>query len=149
MPTDLHHSILVESVLKTQIVSGAAGEVAVTKIDRQGFESLEFIAAFGESGDTLSGALKLDLILKDGELSDGSDLAPVIDPTLVLGSIPDNNGIVITVDADGEDGKVYAVGYVGEKRYAVLVPKKTGTHTNGTPLAILVVKGGAHKRPTV
>ncbi len=149
MPTDLHHSILVESVLKTQTVSGAAGEVAVTKIDRQGFESLEFIAALGESGDTLSGALKLDFILKDGDLSDGSDLAPVTDPTLVLGAIPDSNGIVIIVDADGEDGKVYSVGYVGEKRYAALVPKKTGTHTNGTPLSILAVKGGAHKRPTV
>lgn len=149
MPTDLHHSILVDSVLKTQTVSGAAGEVAVTKIDRQGFESLEFIAALGESGDTLSGALKLDFILKDGDLSDGSDLTPVSDSTLVLGAVPDNNGIVFTVDADGEDGKVYTVGYVGEKRYAALVPKKTGTHTNGTPLAILAVKGGAHRRPTV
>jgi len=147
MPTDLHHSILVEAVLNTQTISGAAGEVAVTKIDRQGFESLEFMAALGESGDTLSGALKLEFILKEGDLSDGSDLAPVTDPTLVLGAIPDNNGIVITVDADGEDGKVYSVGYVGEKRYAALVPQKTGTHTNGIPLAILSVKGGAHKRP--
>jgi hypothetical protein len=149
MPTDLHNNILVESVLKTQTVSGAAGEVAVTKIDRQGFESLEFIAALGESGDTLSGALKLEFILKEGDLSDGSDLTPVTDTTLVLGAIPDTNGIVITVDADGEDGKIYSVGYVGNKRYAALVPKKTGTHTNGTPITVLAVKGGAHQRPTL
>lgn len=149
MPTDLHHNILVESVLKTQTVSGAAGEVAVTKIDRQGFESLEFIAAIGESGDTLSGALKLEFILKEGDQADGSDLAPATDQTLVLGAIPDSNGIVITVDADGEDGTIYSVGYVGEKRFVALVPKKTGTHTNGTPLAVLAVKSGAHKRPTL
>jgi hypothetical protein len=149
MPTDLHHNILVESVLKTQVVSGAAGEVAVTKIDRQGFESLEFIAALGESGDTLSGSLKLDFILKEGELNDGSDLAPVTDETVVLGATPDSNGVVITVDADGKDGKIYSVGYVGSKRYTALVPRKTGTHTNGTPLAIVAVKGGAHKRSTL
>jgi hypothetical protein len=149
MPTDMHNNILVESVLKTQTVSGAAGEVTVTKIDRQGFESLEFIAALGESGDTLSGSLKLEFILKEGDLSDGSDLAPVTDKTLVLGAIPDANGIVITVDADGEDGKIYSVGYVGSKRFAVLVPKKTGTHTNGTPLSVIALKGGANKRPTL
>jgi hypothetical protein len=149
MPTDLHNNILVESVYKTQTISGAAGEVAVTKIDRQGFESIEFIAALGESGDTLSGALKLEFILKEGDLSDGSDLAPVTDKTLVLGAVPDTNGVVITVDADGEDGKIYSVGYVGEKRYAGLVPKKTGTHTNGIPVAIVSVKGSAHQRPTL
>lgn len=149
MPTDLHSNILVESVLKTQTVSGAAGEVAVTKIDRQGFESLEFIAALGESGDALSGALKLEFVLKEGDLSDGSDQAPVTDKTVVLGAIPDINGVVITVDADGEDGKIYSVGYVGNKRFAALVPKKTGTHTNGTPLAVIAVKGGAHIRPTL
>lgn len=149
MPRDLHNNILVESVLKTQTVSGAAGEVAVTKIDCQGFESLEFIAALGESGDTLSGALKLEFILKEGDQADGSDLAPVTDQTLVLGAVPDSNGIVITIDADGEDGIVYSVGYVGEKRFAALVPKKTGTHTNGIPLAVLAVKSGAHRRPTL
>lgn len=149
MPTDLHHNILVESVLKAQVVSGAAGEVAVTKIDRQGFESLEFIAALGESGDTLSGSLKLEFILKEGDLSDGSDLAPVTDETVILGAIPDSNSIVITVDADGEDGKIYSVGYVGNKRFAALVPKKTGTHTNGVPLAVIAIKGAAHKRPTL
>jgi hypothetical protein len=149
MPTDLHHNILVESVLTPQTVSGAAGEVAVTQIDRQGFESLEFIATLGESGDTLSGALKLDFILKEGDQADGSDLAPVTDQTLVLGAIPDSNGIVITIDADGEDGTVYSIGYIGDKRFAALVPKKTGTHTNGTPLSILAVKGTAHQRPTL
>lgn len=149
MPTDMHSNILVESVLKTQTVNGAAGEVAITKTDRQGFESLEFIAALGESGDALSGALKLEFVLKEGDLADGSDLAPVTDKTIVLGAVPDTNGIVITVDADGEDGKVYSVGYVGNKRFAALVPKKTGTHTNGTPLSVLAVKGGANKRPTL
>jgi hypothetical protein len=149
MPNDFHNNILVESVLKTQTVNGAAGEVTVTKIDRLGFESLEFVAALGESGDTLSGALKLEFILKDGDQSDGSDLAPVTDKMLVLGAEPDVNGVVITVDADGEDGKIYSVGYVGNKRYAALVPKKTGNHTNGIPLSIIAVKGGAHKRPTL
>lgn len=149
MPTDLHNSILIEPVLAAQVVSGAAGEVAVTAIDRQGFESLELVAALGESGDALSGALMLEFILKEGDLSDGSDLAPVTDATLVLGATPDINGVVITVDADGEDGKCYSVGYVGNKRYAALVPKKTGTHTNGIPVAVIAVKGGAHKRPTL
>lgn len=149
MPNDLHNNILVESVLTTQTVNGAAGEVAVTKIDRLGFESLEFVAALGESGDTLSGALKIEFILKDGDQSDGSDLAPVTDKILVLGAEPDGNGVVIIVDADGEEGKIYSVGYVGNKRYAALVPKKTGTHTNGTPLSIIAVKGGAHKHPTL
>lgn len=93
--------------------------------------------------------MKLEFILKEGDLADGSDLTPVTDETVILGATPDSNGIVITVDTDGEDGKIYSVGYVGNKRYAALVPRKTGTHTNGTPLAIVALKGGAHKRPTL
>jgi hypothetical protein len=149
MPRDFHHNIHVETVLKPQVISGAAGEVTVTKIDRQSFECLELIASVGETGDTLSGALKMEFILKEGDLADGSDLSPVTDTTLVLGATPDSNGIVFTVDADGEDGSVYSVGYVGNKRYVALIPKKTGTHTNGMPVSIVAVKSGAQKRPTV
>ena len=40
-------------------------------------------------------------------------------------------------------GEIYRVGYVGGKRYVRVVLAKTGTHSNGTPLGAMIVRGHA------
>lgn len=49
------------------------------------------------------------------------------------------SGVVITVDAVGEDNTLYKLGYVGGKRYLQLIATETGTVS--VPMTIILVKG--------
>ena len=40
-------------------------------------------------------------------------------------------------------GGIFRVGYIGGKRYIRAVIAKTGSHSNGTPIGVMVVKGNA------
>lgn len=138
---DLHNKITVAEALETIVVNNDT-EGLGSVVDLAGANAAEMIVAVGQSGDTLSGSLKLDLILLHGALADGSDAAAVAAAD-VLGSWA-TGGIFATVDADGEDGAVYRVGYRGSKRYIQLKIDVTGTHTNGTPCGAVAVL--AHER---
>jgi hypothetical protein len=133
---DLHNNITVDKALETIVVnndSEGTGEV----IDLQGFEAAEMVVNVGESGDTLSGSVKFDLILQEGEESDGSDMAAVSDADDLIGA---SSSTFQTIAAASEDGAVYSVGYVGTYRYIRLYVDVTGTHTNGTPIGAVCVK---------
>lgn len=138
---DLHNKITVVEALETIVVNDdTEGTGAV--VDLAGANAAELIVAVGQSGDTLSGSVKLDLKLQHGDAANLSDAAAVAAAD-VLGSWA-TGGIFATVDADGEDGTVYRVGYRGSKRYIRLFVDTTGTHTNGTPIGAVVVL--AHER---
>ena len=105
----------------------------------------------GESGDTLSGSVKLDLVLQHSD--DGSSWSDVTSASDVLVnadsgvSAPDANGIFRTIDAAAEDDAKYRIGYVGGKRYSRISLDFTGTHTNGFPLCAAAVLGHAEQAP--
>ena len=68
--------------------------------------------------------------------------ADIIDGTISAG------GIWLKLDgtANGNPdsaGGIFRVGYVGGKRYVRVVLAKTGTHSNGTPIGAMVVRGHA------
>jgi hypothetical protein len=137
---DLHNNIEVKQALETIVVnndSEGTGDV----VDLAGYEAAELIVDVGESGDTLSGSVYFDLILKEGDASDGSGMTAVAEAD-VLGDWA-TGGIFATVDAAAEDGAVFHVGYIGSKRYIRLYVDVTGTHTNGTPIGAVVVCGRA------
>lgn len=135
---DLHNNISVVEALETIVVNNDT-EGTGSVVDLVDHESAELIVAVGQSGDTLASNLKLDLILQHGDQAGGGDMAAVAESD-VLGSWA-TGGIFATVDADGEDGAVYRVGYVGNKRYVRLFVDVTGTHTNGTPIGAVAVLG--------
>lgn len=137
---DLHNNIKVEQTLKPQVLTGNGTSTTAAVVDRQGYESVEHIVNMGLSADTLSGALKMDLILMHGDLANGSDLAAVTEPTYALGTI-DSSGIFATVDDAAEDETVFKVGYVGPKRYSAVKITRTGNHATGTPIGVLALKG--------
>lgn len=133
---DLHNNIEVVKALEAIVVnndSEGTGEI----VDLAGYEAAEMIVNVGESGDTLSGSVYMDLILKEGDESDGSDMAAVAEDG-VLGDWA-TGGIFATIDAAAKDGAVFHVGYIGSKRYIRLYVDVTGTHTNGTPIGAEVV----------
>lgn len=110
-------------------------------VDRAGFESVVQCALIGESGDTLSGSVKIDLILE--ESSDNSVWSAVTSADKVTGGTVDGSGIFATIDDGAEDDAVYSIGYTGGLQYSRINAVFTGTHTNGTPVGGLAVLGHA------
>jgi hypothetical protein len=147
---DLHNNIVIEQILDPVVGST---DVNTTAIDMQGYDSLEIIVNFGESGDTLSGSVKIDCLLKEGTTSTVADHAVVANTAHVLDrgnalAYSASTGIFATVDAAAEDDAVYKVGYVGDKRYVSVTLDFTGTHTNGIPVSVSAIKKRASQLPT-
>lgn len=137
---DLSHNISVGNSLVNAVkTTGANG----TTVDLQGFESATAVVTVGQEGDTLSGSRSFTVALQHSD--DNSSWTDAVQADIVNGTIA-SGGIWLTLDGtDGGDpgttGGEWQVGYVGGKRYVRLVLAKTGTHTNGTPLSGVIVKG--------
>jgi hypothetical protein len=134
---DLYHNVLV-----TQASLPATRTTTLTSdsIDVQGFNSLSVLFALGQTGDTLSGSIKwtLKLTHSDVEASGYTDV-PAAD--LISGAA------TVVVDANSLDEAVYSFGYGGGKRYVKAVATATGTHSNGTPMAVLAMRGSPAYSP--
>lgn len=143
---DLHNNIKVVQALDPATVTADANG---SGIDRQGFCAVEHIVSVGESGDTLSGSVYIELVIQ--ESSDNSTWADVTAAADVLvgadgiSAAPDSSGVFATVDAAAEDDRHFRIGYRGSERYSRVQVDVTGTHTNGTPIAVLAVLSGAEQ----
>ena len=83
-------------------------------------------------------------------ISVAQSIAPVVGSSDTNGTGIDLQGFesaTIVVDTDGETPQVTSIGYVGGNRYVRVVADFTGTHSNGTPIAVSVIKG--HPRHNV
>tara|TARA_R100000152_G_C6772017_1_gene198722 strand:- start:523 stop:987 length:465 start_codon:yes stop_codon:yes gene_type:complete len=116
-----------------------------TGVDLQGYESATILVDVGAEGDTLSSSVYFEISLEhsddDSTYTDCAQ-ADIIDGTISAG------GIWLKLDgtANGNPdsaGGIFRVGYVGGKRYVRVVLAKTGTHSNGTPIGAMVVRGHA------
>ena len=112
-----------------------------TGVDLQFFESATAVVDTGVEGDTLSTSVKIDFKLEDSD--DNSTFSAVTSSLHVTDGSVDSNGIFLTLDANAETPQVTSIGYVGGKRYVRVVLAKTGTHSNGTPIGAIVVRGHA------
>ena len=110
-----------------------------TAIDQQGFSSVTHIVNVGAPGITFSTSNKIDIKLEDSD--DNSSFSAVTANTSVTGGTVDSNGIFQTIDANGDCNKVYAIGYVGGKRYSRVVLDFSGTHGTGTVIGGVGAKG--------
>jgi hypothetical protein len=110
-----------------------------TGVDLQGFESAMVIVNTGIEGDTLSGSVKFDFILEESD--DNSTFTAVTSSTSVTETSVDSSGIFLTLDANGETPQITQIGYIGGKRYIRCKIDATGTHSNGTPMSIEIIKG--------
>lgn len=141
---DLHNAFKVVSALDAIVVNDDT-EGTGAAIDLQGYEGAELIVNCGISGDTLSGSVKYDLVLKECDTSGGTYTA-VAQADVVGGTV--TSGVFATVDDAAEDPAVFRIGYIGSKRYIKLFVDTTGTHTNGTPMAAVALLGvGRHMPP--
>jgi hypothetical protein len=109
-----------------------------TGVDLQGWESALVLAVCGAEGDTLSGSVYITFKLEHSD--DDSAWTAVAQADVVDGTIGEA-GAFVTIDDGAEAPSIHQLSYVGGKRYIRIVDDRTGTHTNGTPTAAVVVKG--------
>ena len=139
---DLSNSISPAVSLAAAVRSAAANG---TGVDLQGYESATVLVDVGAEGDTLSSSVFFEVSLEESD--DNSTFTDVEQAGIVDGTIA-SGGIFLKLDGTtGGDpdttGGIFRVGYVGGKRYIRVVLAKTGTHSNGTPIGAMVVKGHA------
>ena len=116
-----------------------------TGVDLQGYESATVLVDVGAEGDTLSSSVHFEVSLEESD--DNSTFTDVAQASIIDGTIA-SGGIFLKLDGTtGGDrdttGGIFRVGYVGNKRYIRVVLAKTGTHSNGTPIGAMVVRGSA------
>lgn len=134
---------LYENVLVTQVSNPSTGNTTRTSstVDLQGFNSANVLVALGQSGDTLSGSVYWTLKLTHS--NDDSSYADV--PVSDLSQ----NFATVVVNATNLDKATYGFGYIGGRRYLRAVATPTGTHTNGTPMAMIALRGDANYSPVL
>ena len=116
-----------------------------TGVDLQGYESATILVDVGAEGDTLSSSVYFEISLEHSD--DDSTYTDCAQADIIDGTIS-SGGIWLKLDGTtGGDpdssGGIFRVGYVGGKRYVRVVLAKTGTHSNGTPIGAMVVRGHA------
>ncbi len=135
---DLYRNIQVSAHLNPVV---ATTTKTSTAIDLQGYNAATVVVSLGVSGDTLSGSVYWTLKLQHS--TDDSSYEDVTSAD-VLGGV-----VSVVVDSASEDETVYRFGYAGKRRYLKAVATPTGTHSNGTPMAMIALRGEAAYSPIV
>lgn len=140
---DLGHKLSpVKSILS--IVGNDTTDGTGTAVDLRGYEGAQVIFNIGNSGDTLSGSVYMTLTVQDS--ADGSTGWA----NLAASKFRVDSGNT-TIDDASEDSQITCItvlpGTTGVARYIRPLVTFTGTHTNGTPISAVVVRGFARKEP--
>lgn len=122
---DMHNNIHVKRVLSPVSVADDTAQVGQI-IDRQGYDSLEYILAIGSVGDANATFV---VLLEEGDAANLSDAAAVADADLL------GTEALAGFQFDDDD-KVRKLGYKGSKRYTRLTITPSGN--SATPSAALL-----------
>ncbi len=135
---DIYHNVLV-----TQHLSPAVSTTTKTStaIDLQGYNGSDVIFTLGLAADTLSGSIYWTLKLQHSD--DDSTYSDLVVSDL------NSSSLTVVIDASTKDRTSYSFGYQGNKRYLKAVATSTGTHTNGTPIGVLALRGVSSYVPVV
>ena len=139
---DLENQTTISQVTDPVVVSADA---LSSVIDMAGFRDVTVLAAIGESGDTLSGSVYIELEMQESD--DDSTYTACADADITNAVTGTNTGTFALIDAAAEDDAVFASQYLGDKRYVKVNINVTGTHTNGTPCGVLAVQSGENYLP--
>lgn len=139
---DLENQTTISQVIDPVVVTADALSSA---IDMTGFRDLTAMVAVGESGDTLSGSVYIELEMQESD--DNSTYTACADADITNAVTGTNTGTFALIDAAAEDDAVYVSQYLGSKQYVKVNVNVTGTHTNGTPIGALAVQSGENYLP--
>lgn len=135
---DLYHNVLATQPFNP--VNSTTTRTS-TSIDLQGFNSATILFSIGLAGDTLSGSVYWTLKLQHSD--DDVSYADVAAADLF------NTAATVVVNSSILDETVYPFGYNGGKRYLKAVATPTGTHSVGTPIGMIALRGTASYMPVL
>lgn len=125
---DLHNNLHVKRAISPVSVADTTAQVSQI-IDRQGFDSLEFVIATGAIADADA---TFTVLVEDGEDSGLSDAAAVTDDNLL------GTEALAGFQFD-DDNEVRKIGYVGGKRYVRLTVTPVGNASAALVAAVAVL----------
>ena len=139
---DLSNNVVPVMSIIPAVKTTAANGVGV---DLQGYESAMAVVNVGAEGDTLAANLNFQISLQHSD--DDSTYTDCVQADIHDGTIAaDGDWLILDGTAGGNPdstGSIHRVGYVGGKRYIRLVIAKTGTHSTGTSISGIILKGNA------
>ena len=135
MPFDLHNHLTVRRAISPVSEAGTTALVSQI-IDRQGYESLEFVIATGSIADADA---TFTVLVEEGDASNLSDAAAVADADL-LGTE------ALAAFQFDDDNEVRKIGYRGTKRYVRLTITPVA-NASAALIAAVVLLGSANFRP--
>lgn len=133
---DLHNNINVKRVISPVSVADTTAQVGQI-IDRQGFDSLEYIIATGSLADADA---TFAVLLEESDAANMDGAAAVADADL-LGT----EALASFIFSD--DDKVFKLGYKGHKRYTRLTITPSG-NASAAVLSAVAVLGHPANAPT-
>jgi len=142
MLKDLQNTVHVTQVIDPAVITTDTDSDSVDLLE---YYAVTFMVLVGESGDTLSGSVKIELEIEDSD--DDSSFSDAADADVQGYVAGTNDGCFAVIDAAAEDDVVAIATYHGSARYARCVINVTGTHTNGTPIGAIAIRHGADYLP--
>ncbi len=136
---DLHSIIDVAELIAAATLTADNTPAAV---DLLGFESAEILLSIGAGGITFTSTNKIEFVLTH---SDDNSTYTNVTAADLLGVSSVTNGIVKSLVEAHATADVTRFGYRGGKRYLKLLADFSGTHSTGTPIGAVVVKGHPHQ----
>lgn len=137
-----------DDILTSTLLPVVGGtDVDCTAIDGRGFKEVVHVVHLGDSGDTLSGSVKVELDLEESD--DNSTFTAVAAAELTNAVTGSATGCFGLVDAPAEDSRLFWTEYRGKKRYTRVALDFTGTHTNGIPVAAWALRRGPQYLPAI
>lgn len=134
---DLHNNIHVARAISPVSVADTTAQVSQI-IDRQGYQSLEFLIATGSVADADA---TFTVLVEDGEASNLSDAAAVADANLL------GTEALAGFQFD-DDNEVRKIGYIGDKRYVRLTVTPVN-NASAALVAAVAVLGHPNYTPTI
>lgn len=115
-------------------------------IDTQGYDSLAFLILIGAVADADA---TFAVLVEDGDESDLSDNAAVVDGELVKQDASSDTGPEAQAGfIFSDDNEVRKIGYIGSKRYVRLTITPSG-NASAAVLAAVAILGNASQKPVV
>ena len=134
---DLHNNIHVARAISPVSVADNTAQVSQI-IDRQGYQSLEFLIATGSVADADATFV---VLVEDGDNSGLSDAASVTDANLL------GTEALAGFQFD-DDNEVRKIGYIGDKRYVRLTITPVN-NASAAVIAAVAVLGHPNYTPTI
>lgn len=138
---DIVHSLGLTALIAPAVLAADSVPAAA---DLLGFNSAAIAIHVGAPGITFTGTNKIDFVLTHSD--DGVNFTPV-EAADVQNADVLAGGIVATLRAAIAGPTIIKVGYIGDRRYLKLLADFSGTHSTGTAISALLIKGNAVNRP--